>query len=51
MAYEDGRLYLRSGPSTDTAPVTTVRHGDTVTAYETAANGRAWRRPRADRAI
>ena len=36
MAYEDGRLYLRSGPSTDTAPVTTVRHGDTVTAYETA---------------
>ena len=35
MAYEDGRLYLRSGPSTDTAPVTTVRHGDTVTAYET----------------
>ena len=36
MAYEDGRLYLRSGPSTDTDPVTTVRHGDTVTAYATS---------------
>ena len=35
-AYEGGRLYLRSGPSTDTDPVTTVRHGDTVTAYETS---------------
>ena len=33
MAYEDGRLYLRSGPSTDTPAVTTVRHGDVVTAY------------------
>ena len=32
MAYEDGRLYLRSGPSTDTPAVTTVRHGDVVTA-------------------
>ena len=37
MDYEDGRLYLRSGPSTDTAPVTTVRNGETVTAY--AASG------------
>ena len=33
MAYENGRLYLRSGPSTDTPAVTTVRHGDVVTAY------------------
>ena len=51
MAYEDGRLYLRSGPSTDTAPVTTVRHGDTVTAYETAGEWTRVETPRADRAI
>ena len=32
MASETGRLYLRSGPSTETAAVTTVGHGDVVLA-------------------
>ena len=36
MGHANGRLYLRSGPSTGTAPVGTVRHGDVVTAYGTA---------------
>ena len=36
MGHANGRLYLRSGPSTGTVPVGTVRHGDVVTAYGTA---------------